>query len=220
MDKGSLFSSFSLVAVYIYLYIGFYTFNQNRKSNIHRAFLSLCTSYAIWSFAYAFAYISNNKYIFSFWNKISAIGWCSFSSISLYLVLLITENRKELSIMMLDIDKFKKVNDSYGHQFGDYVLKTVSNILLNTISSKGYVGRFGGEEFIIILPEIEVNCAYIMGEKIRNKIEKYKFKNDYKLTINIGIKQHGNESYIELIKITDDLLYKAKQNGRNRIEYS
>lgn len=122
--------------------------------------------------------------------------------------------------MMLDIDKFKKVNDSYGHQFGDYVLKTVSNILLNTISSKGYVGRFGGEEFIIILPEIEVNCACIMGEKIRNKIEKYKFKNNYKLTISIGIKQYRNESYMELIKITDDLLYKAKQNGRNRIEYS
>ena len=70
MDKSSLFSAFSLVAVFIYMYIGFYTYGQNKKSNIHKSLLLLCTSYAIWSFAYAFAYISTDKYIFSFWNKI------------------------------------------------------------------------------------------------------------------------------------------------------
>lgn len=93
MDKSSLFSAFSLVAVFIYMYIGFYTYGQNKKSNIHKSLLLLCTSYAIWSFAYAFAYISTDKYIFSFWNKISAIGWCSFSAITLFLVLQIVENK-------------------------------------------------------------------------------------------------------------------------------
>lgn len=512
MDAISLFSALSLVSVFIYMYIGFYTFSQNTKSIIHRVFLSLCASYSIWSFSYAFAYVSNDEYVFSLWNKISAIGWCSFSAITLYLVLLITEkkiidkriviilifspailffymsvflfgygirtsplitnifyigdflynfvfliisiiilfvwglktdskrikyqsnilvlssvipfclnlitqtimplfgvekfplmgqlysvimiigtyivitkykflripekflleeienemmdmiilinekydiirismhsldllnferheilnkninllfneniiekidkskinkqsnkyndieilrkdgqkiptnitftpiidnrindflgaalvihdisieyelrrkneqlhektirdgltklynhkysieiiekeinklnseaNKKELSLMMLDIDYFKKVNDTYGHLFGDYVLETVSNILVNNINDNGYVGRFGGEEFIIILPHMRIDKAYDIGEKIRNAIEKYKFKNDFKLTISIGIKQCKNESSVQLVKNTDDLLYKAKQNGRNRIEYS
>ena len=60
----------------------------------------------------------------------------------------------------------------------------------------------------------------MIGEKIRSDIEKYKFNNDLKLTISIGIKQYSNENYIQLIKSSDGLLYKAKQNGRNRIEYS
>jgi diguanylate cyclase (GGDEF)-like protein/PAS domain S-box-containing protein len=93
MDMRSLFSALSLVAVIIYIYIGSYTYRQNKKSVIHRTFLLLCVSYAIWSFAYAFAYVSTNGYIFSFWNKVAALGWCSFSAITLYLVLQITENK-------------------------------------------------------------------------------------------------------------------------------
>lgn len=513
MDLASLLSACSLVAVMIYLYIGIYTYKQNSHSKIHRVFLSLCTSYAIWSFAYAFAYVSRDRYVFSFWNKLSAIGWCSISAISLYLVLLITENRfakKEiakfvifspavfffylavfqfgagvytpplvvklfyigdflydfiflsaclvilyvwglqanntrvkkqsrilvlssiipfglnlltqsilplfgvkifplmgqlyamimvigiyivitkykflripekyileeianemmdmfillnekgefirmsrhtldmlgyekdellkqnihlivdekdsdkisinhlkqrdkkhlddialvkkngeripvhisyipiydrvlhdflgavlvmrdisiicklrkkneelqnkairdsltklynhqycmqliqeeemktkldgnqsgLTVMMLDIDHFKRVNDTYGHLFGDYVIKTVSDILVHNIHENGYVGRFGGEEFIIILPNIEINEAYQLGESIRSEIEAYEFESGLKLTISIGLKQLQDESSVELVKNVDDLLYKAKQNGRNRIEYS
>ncbi|MBZ9686091.1 diguanylate cyclase [Clostridium estertheticum] len=511
MDKSSLFAAFSLVSVFIYMYVGIYTFRQNIKSIIHRFFLLLCTSYAIWSFAYAFAYVSNDRYVFALWNKVSAIGWCSFSAISLYLVLLITEsriikkriarvlifspavlflymsvflfgegiktsilvskffyigdflynftflllsiivlfiwglrtdskrikkqskilvlssiipfclnlltqtiipifglvnfpymgqlysvimiigiyivitkykflrlpekflleeignkiiemvilldekseiikvskhtlnllnfekdellsknisclfdrndkkkidlvnikkqekkyndieilskygekiptnityipifdneihdfigavlviqdisieyelrrkneelqektirdgltklynhqysveiikceinklnvdiNKKELSLLMLDIDFFKNVNDTYGHLFGDYVLETVSNILVTNVNDKGYVGRFGGEEFIIILPQIGIDEAFGIGEKIRNEIEKYKFNKGLKITISIGIKQYRDESSVQLVKNADDLLYKAKENGRNRIEY-
>ncbi len=511
MDKSSLFAAFSLVSVFIYIYVGVYTFRQNAKSIIHRFFLLLCTSYAIWSFAYAFAYVSKDRNVFALWNKISAIGWCSFSAISLYLVLLITENtmmkkrivkiliflpavlflymavflfgegiktpllisnifytgdflynfsfllisiiilfiwglktdskrikkqseilvlstiipfclnlltqtilpmfgivnfpnmgqlysvimimgiyvvitkykflrlpeeflideignriidmvilldekseivrvskhtlsllnfekdellnknisylfdentknkigidniqiqekkysdieilskcgekiptniiyipifdkkihdfigaifviqdisieyelrrkneelqektirdgltklynhqysveiirrevnklneevnKKELSLMMLDIDFFKYVNDTFGHLYGDYVLETLSNILVNNVNDKGYVGRFGGEEFIIILPQIAIDEACDIGEKIRNEIEKYEFNKALKITISIGIKQFSNESSMELVKNADDLLYKAKQNGRNRIEF-
>lgn len=512
MDKSSLFSALSLVSVMIYMYIGIYTIRQNPRSMIHKIFLLLCISYAIWSFAYAFAYVSDNKYVFSVWNKISALGWCSFSAITLYLVLLITENKiiqkkvvevlifspavlflymsvflfgeniktsqfvsdffyignflynfifllisililfvwglktnrkrikiqskilvyssitpfcfnlltqtilpffgfeefphmgqiysvimilgtyvvitkykflrlpekimleeignkimdmviivndnlkiiriskhtldllgydenelrnqsisslfdeenreklaidhrtkhekkysdievlgrngqripinityipifdhvihdflgavlvmqdiriecelrkkneqlkeqtirdgltklynyqyslekimeeigklnteiekKELALMMLDIDYFKRVNDTYGHLFGDEVLRTVASILLKNIKENGYVGRYGGEEFIIILHQNSIDNACMIGEKIRSDIEKYKFNNGLKLTISIGIKQYRNESYIQLIKSADGLLYKAKQNGRNRIEYS
>jgi two-component system cell cycle response regulator len=119
---------------------------------------------------------------------------------------------------MIDIDYFKNVNDTYGHVFGDYVLETVSNILVTNINDNGYVGRFGGEEFIIILPQIGIDKAYDLGEKIRSGLEKYKFDNDLKLTVSIGIKQFDNESFIQFVKNADDLLYKAKRNGRNRIE--
>ena len=129
-------------------------------------------------------------------------------------------NKRELSLMMIDIDYFKNVNDTHGHLFGDYVLETLANILVNNINDNGYVGRFGGEEFIIILPQIGIDRAYDIGEKIRNSIAKYKFNNFLKLTVSIGIKQCRNESSVELLKNADDLLYKAKQNGRNRIEYS
>lgn len=511
MDKSVLFSVMSLVAVQIYLSFGFYCFKQNTRSLIHRCFLYLCLSYGIWSFAYAFVYIAADQYSESFWNKVSALGWCTFSAISLYLVLLITENhmakkritvilifapavlflymalflfgadietpqivssifyignflfnfislllgivliylwgvkndskrikiqariivfscmipfclnlltqtilprlgyeefpsmgqlysiilitglyiviskykflklpekilfdeiedkiidmllylnekfeivriskntlnlleyneedllnknisvlfndyirdqiskgyirnekntyndvqltkkygqnlpanvtfipvydhkiqdflgavliiqdisaeyelrRKNemlhektirdsltrlynhqysiqiikleidklagkteynaLSLAMADIDYFKKVNDTFGHVFGDYVLETVSDILLDNIGDRGYVGRFGGEEFIIILPRTNIEQATEICEKIRNKIEYYDFDNKLKLTVSIGVKQFQNESTMQFLKNTDDLLYKAKQNGRNRVEY-
>jgi diguanylate cyclase (GGDEF)-like protein/PAS domain S-box-containing protein len=512
MDYRSVFSALSFVAFFVYMYIGLYTYKHNKKSIVNRVFLLLCTSYAIWSFAYAFAYISYDHYVFSIWNKISALGWCSFSAISLYLVLLITDNQitknrivkilifspaiiflymsvflfgegintptiisdifyignfwynfiflfmsiiliffwgiktdskrikiqskilvvssvvpfclnllmqtllpligykkfplmgqlysvimilgtyiviekykflripekvvfeevenkiidmiivvnekgelikiskntldmlefqesellnknitvlfnddnkkyftlsnlmqeevryndidiimkngegipvniycipiwdnkihdflgaaivmqdisieyelrrkneelfektirdgltklynhqysveiikreinelkedttpKALSLMMIDIDYFKRVNDTYGHLFGDDVLKTIANILMNNIHDNGYVGRFGGEEFIIILDKTGLDKAYEISEKIRNEIENYNFNENLKLTVSIGLKQYENQLYIDLLKEADDLLYKAKQNGRNRVEYS
>jgi diguanylate cyclase (GGDEF)-like protein/PAS domain S-box-containing protein len=503
MDINSLFSAFSLVAVYIYLYIGIYTMRQNKKSAIHKIFLLLCISYGIWSFAYAFAYCAYDNRVFLIWNKISAIGWCSFGALSLYLVLLITENKwavkkvvkgliflpafsfffiavflsqlfyigqfwhnfivlslsiacmlhwgikstsvrikkqafilvvcsvvpfilnlltqdilpkltniklpfmgqlyavimilgiyrvitkykflklpeqfifeeittemlnlvivlnekremirvsphilellglkkeellgqpiekilhdaeqdklpfhsieiklmhkkhhgihlknkagdlipvqiiskdifdshthdflgvilviqdmtilhelqrkneelqekairdsltklynhqyaielleKEviqsqkgvkaipLSLMMMDIDYFKDVNDTYGHPFGDYVLETISGILTDTINDKGHVGRFGGEEFIGIFPQMDIEAACQMGEQIKEQISHFKFDKDVMVTVSIGIKELQQENYLELIKGADALLYKAKQNGRDAIEYS
>jgi len=511
MDYKGIFSALSLVAVLTYMYIGLTTFRHNKKSQMNALFLLLCISYAIWSFAYAFAYLSYNHYVFSFWNKVSALGWCSFSAITLYLVLLITDNKiiknkviqvcisspaivflfmsvflfgvdintpvvianifyignflynftfllmsillilfwgikseskrvklqskiliassvlpfglnlltqtilpmmgynsvplmgqlysmimiigtyiaiekykllkipekiifeqvgskiidmiivinekgelirisnhtldmlgfqesdllkknitalfdpkelekfglsnlqqeldyrdieiitksgesipvnvnsipiwdkkfneflgaaiimqdisieyelrrkneelhqknikdgltnlynhqysfeiidreikeliedddsKTLSSMMVDIDYFKRVNDTHGHLFGDYVLKAIACILKKIVNDRGYVGRFGGEEFIIILPNIGLDEAYEIGEQIRNEIENHVFNEKLKLTVSIGLNQYRNEYSIDFIKKTDDLLYQAKQNGRNRIETS
>ena len=93
MEKESIFSALSLAATIIYLNVGISAFKQNTKSKINRVFLLFCSSYAIWSFAYSFAYIANSNSVFMIWNKISALGWCSFSAISLFIVLLITENK-------------------------------------------------------------------------------------------------------------------------------
>ncbi|MDF2593675.1 MAG: diguanylate cyclase protein [Clostridia bacterium] len=511
MDRNSIFSSLSLAATYLYIYIGIYAFKQHTKSIIHRVFLALCMSYAIWSFAYAFAYAAADQWAFSIWNKVSAVGWCSFSSLSLYLVLLITDHKmamkriikigiflpaglfflmavflfgegintpiiisnifymgnflynfsfllisivllslwgihasslrikkqafilvlsstipfvlnlvtqtilpiiginefplmgqlyaviliigiyivitkykflklpekfifeevvnevmdmvivlnekgeivrisrhtlgalgfsedevlkkninilideadketlsidqmkkdnkkytamhlarrdggkmpvnissirifdkvideflgiilvvqdismyyelqrkneeleqrairdgltklynhqyaieliedevksartskgvKPLSVMMLDIDFFKHVNDHYGHQTGDYVLETISSLLMEIISEKGHVGRFGGEEFIVILPGMPIDEACVLGEKIRREINAFKFEHGQNITVSSGIKQLRDEDSVKLIKRADELLYQAKKNGRNRIEY-
>lgn len=509
MMSGSIFSALSFVATIIYINVGISAFNQNKKSKLNRVFLLLCSSYAIWSFAYSFAYIANSNAVFMIWNKISAIGWCSFSGISLYLVLLITDNKfankkltkaiifipaalflymavflfkdgiapsywiektfytgnflynfitlflsilllfiwgmkskskrvklqarilvisaslpfilnfilqtilpmmgykniplmgqifsvililgaylvirkykflvipeniiykevenkiidmviilnekgqlikvtkhtldllgfteeellnkdflmlfddssknkhqlqnideeikihdiailkkdggkipvdlhyipiwdkkindflgaavimhdiqivyelrkinaelfeksihddltklynyqyiielieKEivrvnncdnspLSLMMIDVDHFKLVNDTYGHLFGDYVLKTLSNILVEAIGDNGYIGRFGGEEFIVMLPNIEIGKASELAEGFRKAVEEYNFDKSLKLTVSIGVNQYKNNTSIEFIKETDDLLYKAKDNGRNCVEF-
>lgn len=510
MDLSSLFSALSLISVYIYLHIGIYTLKQNKASLLNRVFLLLCISFATWSFAYSFAYVSEDYHIFSLWNKLSAFGWCSFSALSLYLVLLLTENqisrskivtilifspavfflslalfffgpdiktpsyistvfyvgdflynflylsisiallvrwgiktdrlrvkkqakllvvssvvpfilnlfsqwilpligyrqfplmgqlyavimilgtyfvitrykmfhipenivlkevekkiiemvitlnesgqfvnvskhtltllgyegidligknitclfedqdkekfslemlkreieyndiqiykknteklpvhiicvpitdeiihdflgslliirdiskehelrsknaelhdrtirdsltnlynhqhslellnmevdqhkedggKHELTIMMLDIDYFKHINDTYGHLYGDYVIRTISAILLHNVKHLGHAGRFGGEEFLIILPRTGINEAYYIGEKIRNDIAQYKYKETTRVTISIGIAQLGEETPMQLLKKSDDLLYVAKNNGRNRMEF-
>ena len=87
-----VFSAFSLFAAFIYISFGIYTYKENPQSRIHKCFLLVCLSYFIWSFAYAFAYISQDSMSFSFWNKFAAIGWCSFSALLLYFVFLITKN--------------------------------------------------------------------------------------------------------------------------------
>ncbi|HHY25139.1 MAG TPA: diguanylate cyclase [Desulfitobacterium dehalogenans] len=92
MTIHSLLPAFSLFAVLVYMSFGIYTYRQSPQSRIHQSFLLLCLSYSVWSFAYAFAYIAQDAGTFSFWNKLAAIGWCSFSALILYLVLLITEN--------------------------------------------------------------------------------------------------------------------------------
>jgi diguanylate cyclase (GGDEF)-like protein len=119
---------------------------------------------------------------------------------------------------MLDIDYFKSVNDTFGHLFGDYVLKEVAHLLLRIVKKDGYVGRFGGEEFIIILPDFALEKAVVLAERIRSEIEQFPFEEHLHLTVSIGLSQYKNQVSIDFVKETDDLLYRAKQNGRNRVE--
>lgn len=511
MNFTNLFAAISFISVFIYLHIGFYTLKQNKKSILNKVFFLLCFSYAIWSFAYSFAYISDDKFVFSFWNKFSSFGWCTYSALTLYLVLLLTENRlarnklliiliflpsivflymtlflfgpgmdtseaisdffgigdflydfsynlcclvllvrwcfkaqtlrakkqanllflagvvpfiltisvqhllplagfgkfppmgqifsviliygaytvitkykmmlipvnvivnevekkiielvillnekgdfiqisdqalklldfedndllgknitylfgdedkekfsvpmlkqeiefsdiqilkknkdtlpveimcvpiidqildeflgvllvirdiskeyelrainaelhertirdsltnlynhqhsleileeeinshwtnpesQELTVMMLDIDFFKKVNDTFGHIYGDFVIKAIADILKSNVANCGYVGRFGGEEFIVILPKTGIEEACRIGEKIRSDVYHYKDQEPLHVTISIGIVQLEEESPMQLLKKADDLLYLAKQNGRNRVEFN
>ncbi len=129
-----------------------------------------------------------------------------------------------VSVLLLDIDKFKLVNDNYGHNIGDLVIKTVANILKNQLREQDIVCRWGGEEFLLLLPEIELSQAADIGERIRDTISKRKIRvNEHELsvTVSCGIAQYRlNEQPTELINRVDVALYQAKECGRDRVVLS
>ena len=125
------------------------------------------------------------------------------------------------SIIMFDLDDFKGVNDRFGHQTGDQVLRDVSKIVMDSIRKVDVCGRYGGEEFIVILPETDVNIANDVAERIRQNIENKKilgFKRE--LTVSIGIATYPNHGKWkqELVEKADQALYVAKEKGKNRCQ--
>ena len=127
--------------------------------------------------------------------------------------------QKPLSVIIVDIDYFKLVNDTYGHDIGDEVLKSISKILKENIRSTDTLGRWGGEEFIILVPETNKDQTTLLAEKIRISIEIYKFSKIKNLTASFGVSSFTQDDTKEsLIKKADNALYKAKEMGRNRVE--
>ena len=130
-----------------------------------------------------------------------------------------TRYRHSLSMILLDIDHFKSVNDTYGHDIGDETLKSMANILKNSIRITDVVGRWGGEEFIIIVSETNLDDTKKLAEKIRKSVESYNFKEVGQITASFGLSTLNKDDTKELlVKRADEALYKAKENGRNRIE--
>ena len=121
---------------------------------------------------------------------------------------------------MLDLDRFKKVNDNFGHLFGDIVLKNMSEIILKNIKKTDMFGRYGGEEFLILLPNKSINEGIIISERLREIIEKMTWKHEIIITVSMGVVEKiPNDTLNSLLERADTLLYKAKNNGRNRVEY-
>ncbi|SNR91483.1 GGDEF domain-containing protein [Desulfurobacterium atlanticum] len=124
-----------------------------------------------------------------------------------------------LSLIMFDIDFFKKVNDTYGHDAGDMVLKRVVEIVKNNIRKIDKLVRWGGEEFIILAPNTDVKGAVCLAEKLREEIEKADFGKIGKITASFGVAGMADGDTVDdLLKRVDEALYKAKQKGRNRVE--
>jgi diguanylate cyclase (GGDEF)-like protein len=128
-----------------------------------------------------------------------------------------------LTLLMLDIDYFKNVNDSHGHSAGDMVLRTIAGTLQKSMRSFDVCGRYGGEEFIMVLPETEIQGGYILAERVRKNISKLSFPGSngdvIKLTCSIGLATLDNNNYRveQLIEAADEALYMAKNNGRNQV---
>ncbi len=131
---------------------------------------------------------------------------------------------RESSLCMIDIDHFKKINDTYGHQSGDSILKQLGEIIQTSIRKSDVAARYGGEEFIILMPESPADRAFIAAERIRKRVEEHAFIIDdepgyINITVSIGIT--GFFSYMtskeDFIERADRALYSAKQTGRNRV---
>jgi diguanylate cyclase (GGDEF)-like protein/PAS domain S-box-containing protein len=126
---------------------------------------------------------------------------------------------RPLSFMMLDIDYFKRVNDTYGHDVGDRVLVTVADIVNKIIRKIDAFARLGGEEFAIIVPETEIEGSKALAEKIRKGIEGFSFNGVGEITISIGVTEFKRDDTVDsLLKRADDALYICKDRGRNRVE--
>ncbi|WP_102348784.1 GGDEF domain-containing protein [Bacillus sp. Marseille-P3661] len=129
-------------------------------------------------------------------------------------------SKSPLIIMALDIDHFKKLNDTYGHLCGDEALKHIATIIKRNVRGSDAYVRFGGEEFAIILPNTTVEEGKIIAERIRKIIENTTFsynKKDIVITISIGIAVYNGEKIEKFIDMADKALYKAKANGRNQV---
>ena len=127
--------------------------------------------------------------------------------------------RRELSLILFDIDHFKQINDTYGHLAGDYVLKQLATVVKGKIRRDDIMARYGGEEFAVILPEIDNANSVAFSEKIRKLVEKTPFKFEdarIAVTVSIGVATGEDaDDAANLIKRTDEKLYEAKNAGRN-----
>ena len=125
---------------------------------------------------------------------------------------------QNLSLIIIDIDHFKSVNDTYGHQTGDDVLATTAHIITEHIRKIDIAGRYGGEEFVVICPNTDLEQAALVAEKLRAMVAKHTFNVVGQKTISLGVAEFSVEDNPEdLIKKADSALYKAKNEGRNRV---
>ncbi|WP_354625518.1 GGDEF domain-containing protein [Psychromonas sp. MME2] len=123
-----------------------------------------------------------------------------------------------MCLAFIDIDRFKKINDKYGHDLGDKFLKSLVVHFNDILRNMDMVYRWGGEEFIILLPETSLDRALVVCERIREDVEKNMVVEQHRITISLGVTQlRAAESIQTMVQRADGLLYKAKQSGRNRI---
>jgi len=126
------------------------------------------------------------------------------------------------AIVMLDIDNFKEVNDKYGHLIGDEVLRKVTTAIGNALRSTDFCGRYGGDEFLLVLTQTDINAAMICSERVRSSIEKSMFPDlgtEVRITVSLGLTEyHIREDIGAMIARADEALYRAKNTGRNRLE--
>lgn len=128
----------------------------------------------------------------------------------------------DFSLAILDIDFFKKVNDTYGHQYGDYVLKTVASIMKSSFRKTDMLYRYGGEELVMIMPETNIEGALIPVQRLRRAVEEYDFNYNgvkAKVTVSIGLTMNYQDLATagDILKSADEALYNAKESGRNRV---
>lgn len=139
-----------------------------------------------------------------------------------------TRYKRSFGVIIADIDFFKKINDTYGHQTGDEVLKNFVKLMRTSLRDVDLIYRYGGEEFVILLPETDAPGCVVAAERIRKGVEGHVLRHKtieaitIKITVSLGVTclADTDRQYQDLIKRADDALYRAKNSGRNRVEVS
>lgn len=128
-------------------------------------------------------------------------------------------SRGRFSLILIDIDNFKTINDTYGHDVGDIVLKHIAQLLKSSIRKQDYVGRWGGEEFLLVCPDTTADEAAKFSERIRTSIESERFEKVLNVTASFGVAEYNSENIgdLPLIKRLDGALYESKRSGKNRV---
>ena len=130
------------------------------------------------------------------------------------------QSHNDLHSAVLDIDHFKSINDNFGHKTGDVILREVASILENNLRTSDFIGRYGGDEFVVILPNTPKEYSFIVFERIRKIITDKKIGKKIFVTVSFGVtKAKSKDTPDTIFKRADSALYRAKNNGRNRIEY-
>ena len=125
---------------------------------------------------------------------------------------------QQFALILLDLDHFKLVNDNYGHNKGDKVLKDFSNLLVAQTRDVDICGRWGGEEFLVLCPETNLEAAVVLAERLRKSIDHHQFLAGTNLTSSLGVAAYNpNDNVESLLKRVDDCLYRAKEAGRNSV---
>ena len=129
-----------------------------------------------------------------------------------------SQTKQIFSLILLDVDFFKTINDDYGHDVGDEVIKQFASLLMSMVRENDMVGRWGGEEFLILCSQTTKNGAFQLADQLRRQVQSYNFPVNQQITASFGLSEyrHG-ETIGDTIKRADDALYKAKRNGRNQI---
>lgn len=143
-----------------------------------------------------------------------------FETLSSYALRVAERYKTPYAVMMMDIDFFKKINDSYGHESGDIVLKKLAQTIQTALRKSDIVGRFGGEEFVVFLPQVNAEQALIVAERMRNSVEKTQIdilKKKINITVSIGLTTIQAAQIAILVKQADVALYQSKKNGRNKV---
>jgi diguanylate cyclase (GGDEF)-like protein len=129
------------------------------------------------------------------------------------------KKQKKLTAALIDVDNFKTINDTYGHMYGDYVLERISKTIISSLRKEDLVGRFGGDEFLIILPDTNREEGHAIMERVRQKILELKWETDLVVTISGGVIEIDDDKSACLLTKLDQLLYRAKHKSKNMIEY-
>lgn len=127
--------------------------------------------------------------------------------------------KRPLALSIFDIDDFKRINDTFGHTSGDSVLIAITNLARKNVRETSYIFRWGGEEFVILLPETTLDGARVQAERIRKEIADHEFEQAGRVTVSFGIARYREDDTADsFLKRADEAMYKVKASGKNRVE--